>query len=124
MEAGNAEAKANYEALIAKVESSKKDMTTDGGYDEIVIEDFYEVFLENLKKLEKLPEEFKAAAVEISYKDYVAQHLMKVLCNHEEANYIIMYMRFLAATYLKANAILYEDFLGEPMSSYCQREVE
>ena len=94
-------------------------MTTDGGYDEIVIEDFYEVFLENLKKLAKLPEDYKNAGLETNYSNYVAQHLMKVLCNHEEANYIIMYMRFLAATYLKANAILYEDFLGEPMASYC-----
>jgi len=31
-------------------------MVDNGGYDEIVIEDFYDIFIENLKKLEKLPE--------------------------------------------------------------------
>ena len=43
---------------------------------------------------------------------------------NEEANYIIMYMRFLAATYLKQNAILYEDFLGCDIATFCVREVE
>ena len=49
---------------------------------------------------------------------------MSVLCNHAEANYIIMFMRFCAASYLKQNAILYEDFLGEPVATFCTREVE
>jgi hypothetical protein len=49
---------------------------------------------------------------------------MKVLCNHEEANYIIMYSRFMAAAYLKKNSFLYEDFLGCDISTFCQREVE
>ena len=35
-----------------------------------------------------------------------------------------MYARFLAATYLKKNAILYEDFLGCDIATFCQREVE
>ncbi len=45
------------------------------------------------------------------------------MSNHEEANYIIMYARFMAATYLKKNAILFEDFVGD-VSSFCVREVE
>ena len=45
----------NYKKLVDKVEnSSKKDMMEHGGYDEIVIDDFYELFLEELKKLETL----------------------------------------------------------------------
>ena len=35
-------------------------MVANAGYDEIVIEDFYDVFLQHVKKLEKLPEEFAA----------------------------------------------------------------
>ncbi len=38
---------------------------------------------------------------------------MKVLCNHEDANYIIMYARFMAATYLKKNSFMFEDFVGD-----------
>ena len=49
---------------------------------------------------------------------------MKMLCNHEEANYIIMYARFMAAAYLKKNAILFEEFLGCDMETFCLREVE
>ena len=48
---------------------------------------------------------------------------MKVLCNFEIATYIIFYIRFIAATYLKKNAILFEDFVGD-VSAFCQREVE
>ena len=63
-------------------------MTKEGGYDEIVIEDFYDVFLENVEKLAKLPEKFevaKKAGYKNTYKTFVVEQLMKVLCNHEEA---------------------------------------
>ena len=54
------EYKSQYDNLIKIIEESKKDLSTNAGYEEIVIEDFYDVFLENLKKLEKMPEDFKA----------------------------------------------------------------
>lgn len=60
----------------------------------------------------------------MQFTEYLQNHLFSVLCNHEVANYIIMYMRFMAATYLKKNAILYEDFLGMEIATFCQREVE
>ena len=47
--------KTKYKALIKIIEASKKDLCDNAGYDEIVIEDFYDVFLEELKKLETLP---------------------------------------------------------------------
>lgn len=34
-----------YKILVKRIEESKKDMCDNGGYDEIVIEDFYDVFL-------------------------------------------------------------------------------
>jgi len=63
-------------------------LTKEGGYDEIVIEDFYDVFLENVENLAKLPEKFqvaKKAGYKNSYQTFVVEQLMKVLCNHEEA---------------------------------------
>ena len=118
--------KENYSALIKIIENSKQDMVREGGYDEIVIEDFYDLFLQNLKKLSELKKDFLAQREDCvkTFEDFVSNHLIKVLCNHEEANYIIMYMRFLAATYLKMNAILYEDFLGCDIATFCVREVE
>lgn len=53
------------------------------------------------------------------FSEYVVKHLMSILCNHEEANYIIMYSRFMAACYLKKNAILFEDFLGCDVATFC-----
>ena len=38
--------KNQFKALVERVEASKKDMVENAGYDEIVIEDFYEYFLE------------------------------------------------------------------------------
>ena len=100
-------------------------MTTEGGYDEIVVEDFHTVFLEELEKLAKLKEEFDQQAADLGeaaekdFNTFVSVHLFSVLCNHEKAQYIIMFVRFLAATYLKQNAILYEDFIGESMATFC-----
>lgn len=94
----------------------------------MVIEDFYDVFLDKLKKLEKLQEEFEQQKETDTgdkvYEKYVHKYLMAILCNHDEANYIIMYARFMAACHLKKNAILFEDFLGCDMATFCQREVE
>jgi len=67
--------------------------------------------LEALKKLDEVEPEKST------------EHLFKVLCNHEEANYIIMYARFMAACHLKKNAILFVDFVGD-VPTFCQREVE
>jgi len=100
-----------YNKLVGIIEKSKEDLMTNAGYDEIVIEDFYDTFLDALKKLAEVP------------KEKAQEHLLEVLCNNEETNYMIMYVRFLAACYLKKNAILYADFVGD-LASYCQREVE
>ena len=103
--------KTYYNKLIEIVEKSKEDLMTNAGYDEIVIEDFYDTLLEALKKLAEVP------------KEKAQEHLLDILCNTEGANYLIMYIRFLAACYLKKNAILYEGFVGD-VASYCTREVE
>lgn len=81
------------------------------GYDEIAIEDFYDLFLDEFKKLKTI-EKAKAS-----------QHLMKLLCNKEEAVYLIMYARFLTSCYLKQNSIMFEDFVGD-VNNFCMREVE
>ena len=53
--------KTKYHELVKTVEGSKKDMCDNGGYDEIVIEDFYECFIEELKKLEGLKGQWEEA---------------------------------------------------------------
>ncbi|CDW75085.1 ubiquitin thioesterase otub1 [Stylonychia lemnae] len=99
-----------YEQILKVLVGSKKDLM-DLGYDEIAIEDFYDLFLDEFKKLKTIA---KAKA---------AEHLLKLLCNKEEAVYIIMFARFLAACYLKQNAIMFEGFVGD-VAQFCMREVE
>ena len=99
-----------YQSMLKAVEKSKSDLVA-LGYDEIAIEDFHDVFLSELKKLPTIdPAES-------------TKHLMKLLCNKEEATYLIMYSRFMTACHLKQNAIMFEDFVGD-VNQFCIREVE
>ena len=108
----NKEDAALYEKIKKITADSKQDLMTNAGYDEIVIEDFYDAFLAAVEKLPEVkPEE-------------VTSHLMDLLANNEDANYLIMYIRWLTACYLKKNAILYEDFVGGDLAGFCTREVE
>lgn len=116
--------KTQYNNLIKIVEGSKDQLVQHGGYDLIVIEDFYDIFLEKLKGLENLKEEHEECKDDMSYEDYVHAYILKQLANNDEANYIIMYLRFMAASYIKENAILYEDFLGGDIAGFCTREIE
>ena len=52
---------AQFKKLLKVVEDAKKDMCDNAGYDEIVIEDFHEVFLEELKKLEGIKATYEEA---------------------------------------------------------------
>ena len=113
----------HYQSLMDIVTLSKQDLIKTG-YDEIVIEDFYDSFYGAMDKLKELPGAFEEQTEVGDYSEFVSKHLFRVLCNQEEANYIIMYMRFLAASYLKTNAILFEDFLGVNINTFCQAEVE
>ena len=85
---------------------------TNAGYDEIVIDDFYDAFKEAVDKL---------ATIEPAD---VHTHLLALLANDEDANYLIMYIRWLTACFLKKNSILYEDFVGGDIAGFCTREVE
>ena len=83
------------------------------GYEEIVIGDFFDLFLEELQKLKDIP------------KEDAQKHCIELMSNHDHANYLIMYVRWLTALYLKKNAILFEAYIefGD-VATFCQREVE
>ena len=103
-------------SLLEKIkritEASKEDLMTNAGYDEIAIEDFFDAFKEAVNKLETIAPADSAT------------HLLELLGNNEDANYLIMYIRWLTACFLKKNAILYEDFVGGDIAGFCTREVE
>jgi len=71
----------------------------------------YDLFLKSVKDLATVAS------------DKASDHLVKLLSNQEEANYIIMYLRFMTACHLKKNSFLFEGFIGD-VDTFCQREVE
>jgi len=75
------------------------------------VEDFYDLFLEQAKKLR---------TVDPSNSSYFLDNL---LCNNQEATYLIMYARFMTACHLKQNAIMFEGFVGD-VAQFCLTEVE
>ena len=52
------------------IKESKKDLVDNGGYDEIVIEDFYDSFLEAVEKLATLPKMYVDAKSEDTFEDF------------------------------------------------------
>ena len=79
---------------------SKEDLMINAGYEEEAIQDFFDVFQSTVNNLER---------VEPSQ---AQDYLMKLLCDPEKSNYLIIYIRWLTACYLKKNAALYEGFIG------------
>jgi len=63
--------KTQYQNLISIVEKSKDELVAHGGYDLIVIEDFYDIFLEKLKSLENLKKEHSECKDDMTYEKYV-----------------------------------------------------
>jgi ubiquitin thioesterase protein OTUB1 len=111
-------AKAEYQVIVEKISKSKEDLLG-LGYDEIVVEDFYEMFLEKFKNLNDPGIDTKDEAV-------VHKYLEEIFSNESIAPYMLMHCRFMTSAYLKGNAFLYEDFMVEhaDVASYCNSEIE
>lgn len=111
-------AEEEYERIIEKITNSKSDLLS-LGYDEIVIEDFYDQFLKAFKGL-------KTATIDIADEDKVHEYLEELFSNDNLAPYLLMHWRFMTSAYLKANSILYEDFMVEyaDVATFCNIEIE
>ena len=99
---------------ISDIVTKSKDELIAGGYEELVIGDFYDAFSEAIAGLPKVEKD--EAKIEA--------HLLGLLGNNEGANYLIMFIRWLTALYLKQNAILYEVWVNGDIDGFCTREVE
>ena len=111
-------AKKQYQDILAKVTKSKQDLM-DLGFDAIVIDDFYDAFLDNYKNLE-------TDYIDPTNEKEVHEYLERILSNNETTPYILIHLRYMTSCYLKTNAILYQDFMVEypDVNTYCQIEVE
>uniref|UniRef100_A0A7S3JA83 ubiquitinyl hydrolase 1 n=1 Tax=Euplotes harpa TaxID=151035 RepID=A0A7S3JA83_9SPIT len=114
----SSEASEEYEKILGKISNSKADLLA-LGYDEIVIDDFYDQFLTAFKDL-------KDATIDVTDEEAVHEYLEKLFSNESLAPYLLMHCRFMTSAYLKANSILYEDFMVDyaDVGSYCDIEIE
>jgi ubiquitin thioesterase protein OTUB1 len=101
-----------YKSLKNTLENSK-DITERNGYQWIVVEDFYQEFINNLT---------------ICYETEKSQcqQVLDILFNNKEkSNYLIVFVRLFIAAFLKENKILYESFIFDiPFETWVNREVE
>ena len=101
-----------YQSLKDIINNSKN-ITERNGYEWIVVEDFYQEFINNLT---------------ICYeteKNQCRQILDTLFNNKEKSNYLIVFVRLFIAAFLKENKILYESFIFDiPFETWVNREVE
>ena len=103
-----------YEHIKKKV-SDSKDLIERNGYDWTFIQDFYQIFYTqffySFNSLEK-----KGTTV----RDY----LDALFADKEAGNYLIYFIRFCIAAYLKENSFLYEVYVDMPFQNWIANEVE
>lgn len=108
------EVKADFDRIYDIIVKSKEQIMAQG-VDEIAIDDFWECFRDEFKKIEEESEK--------SEEDKTA-FMKKLFCTDDWGPYMVMFARYLTSLYLKENAILYEQVLmGETMESYANRQV-
>lgn len=89
-----------------------KEYLVKAGFEEYVLEDFQEMFLEKL---------------ELSLKNETTMDdIMAMFLDQGTAFGLVMYFRFMTSGYLKTNAILFENYIFDynGMDHYCQTEVD
>lgn len=101
-----------YNEVLKKIEGCK-DLLEFNGFEWIVVEDFYNVFVQQFKLIMTLNNEDRKPYLEILFSD------------KEKGNYMIAFLRIYISAYIKENRLLYENFIfDEDLDSWCRREVE
>jgi len=103
-----------FDGMCKKMEEAK-DLITRNGYDWTFIEEFYNNFNFEFNHCFNCIEMHQ-----MSVRDY----LDKLFTDKEKGNYLIYFIRFCIAAYLKENAFLYEVYVEGPFENWIQSEVE
>ena len=103
-----------YNDLLKKIEGVKE-LTSKNGYDWMLVEDFYNVFYGEFCSC------FNALNNNgISVRDYMD----KLFQDKDKGNYLIYFIRFCIAAYLKQNRELYEVYIEGDFDTWIVKEVE
>ncbi|KAL4491901.1 hypothetical protein ABPG72_006156 [Tetrahymena utriculariae] len=97
--------------IIEIIKQSKEDLKK-VGYEEMVLDDFYEPMIEKLELLTK-PE-------------FSHNELMSIFIEKYISDSLVMYLRFMTSGYLKMNAVLFENYIdnGMTIEKFCACEVD
>ncbi|CAK91877.1 unnamed protein product (macronuclear) [Paramecium tetraurelia] len=95
-----------FSTIIA---NSKADLTA-VGYEQIVIDDFYDEIMKQIK---------------LCPNNITIQGIVDAFCNKVTSDYLIMYMRMMTSGYIKANSFLFEGYIETgTVELFCQQEVD
>ena len=100
---------------IKKKIADAKDLIQNNGYDWTFIQDFYNIF----------NNQFNTAFNSLQSKGVSVRDYLDTLFSDKEAgNYLIYFIRFCIAAYLKENSFLYEVYVDMPFQNWITNEVE
>jgi len=102
-----------FEKIKQKIIDSKE-LTEKNGYDWAVVEDFYNLFLK----------EFTDCFNSLSFQYTVRDYLDTLFCEREKGNYLIYFIRFCIAAYLKENKESYQMYIEGDFDEWVRKEVE
>lgn len=106
--------KSLYEHIIKKI-SESKELIKKNGYDWDFISDFYNIFYM----------EFHHCFNSLEKKGIsVREYLDNLFSDKEKGNYLIYFIRFCIAAFLKEISFLYEVYVDGPFENWITREVE
>ena len=107
----------NDKALFEKIKQKildVKELTGRNGYDWVVVEDFYDLFLKEFTDC------FNSLTFNITVRDY----LDALFIDKDKGNYLIYFIRFCIASYLKENKEKYQLYIEGPFDNWVRNEVE
>jgi len=102
-----------FEKIKQKIIDSKE-LTGRNGYEWDVVEDFYDLFLK----------EFTDCFNSLSYQKTIRDYLNELFKDKDKGNYLIYFIRFCIAAYLKENKESYQMYIDIPFDEWIRKEVE
>ena len=102
-----------FEKIKQKIIDSKT-LTEKNGYEWAVVQDFYDIFLKEFSEC------FNSLSSGIIPRDY----LDKIFSDNDKNNYLIYFIRFCIAAYLKENRDNYKSYIEEDFDEWIRKEVE
>ena len=107
----------NDKILFEKVKQKiidAKELTEKNGYEWGIVEDFYNLFLK----------EFSNCFNSLSYEYTIRDYLDTLFCERQKGNYLIYFIRFCIAAYLKEQKENYQMYIEGDFDEWVRNEVE